>query len=317
MSGRTILMVLLALVFGSTAAIGVVQLTRKPPQAMAAPETVGVVVAAKDVPRFTTLTADMLHVQQFPKDMAPPGCASRIEEVIDRVYDSHLVKDEPVMEAKLSPKGSGRGMPSVIPMGMRAVTIRTPNVATGVAGFILPGSRVDVLCTLRSNGQQDDETGGGMTTTLLQNVEIIAVDQRIEAPSENKVDIKELRSVTLLLTPDQANTIELAHNAGTLTLILRHYQDTESVVTGPATLANIKGEKPRAPARDTTLDDRLKEMLEKGSKLLATLEASAKDRKEQAPVAVAPPPTPKPEVPAAPPKIRTLRSGIPGQVLID
>src|SRR5262249_23627523 len=193
----------LALVFGTTAAIGVSKFTRSPAASGTDAETVGVVVATKDIPRFTTLTAEMLRVQQFPKDLVPPGSASRVEDVVDRVCDSHLVKDEPVMEAKLTPKGSGRGMGSVIPKGMRAVTITTPNVATGVAGFILPGSKVDVLFTMRSTGQPDDPTGGGLTRTLLQSVEILAVDQRLEAPSDNKVDTKELRSVTLLVTPQQ------------------------------------------------------------------------------------------------------------------
>lgn len=310
MSSRSILMVVLALVFGTSAAIGVGQLSRAPARVETNPETVSVVVAAKDVPRYTTLTADVLKLQPFPKNLVPPGSITRVEDAVDRVTDSHLVKGEAVLEGKLTAKGAGRGIGAVIPKGMRAVTIQTPNVATGVAGFVLPGSKVDVLFTMRS-GHQDDPNGGGLTRTLVQNVEILAVDQRIEAPADNKVDTRELRSVTLLVTPDQAAEIDLAQHAGTLHLTLRNHQDTEATTAGSATLHGIQG-------RQTAVDPRVKDFLDKGTKLLADLEAAAKAAREKpAPVAVAPAPTPKPEVPEAPPRIRTLRSGIPGQVYIE
>jgi pilus assembly protein CpaB len=106
--------------------------------------------------------------------------------------------------------------PALIPQGMRAFTIRVPNpnVATGVAGSLLPGNKVDVLLTA-SGGDLNDVIG---TTTLLQNVEILAVDQKIEAPAENKVDLKEMLSVTLLVTPQQAKQLNLAQNKGLLHL---------------------------------------------------------------------------------------------------
>src|SRR5262245_38302139 len=178
MSTRTLLIIVLALAFGLSAAVGVAQLNRAAP----ATDMVGVVVLVRDTPRFTTLTADLVKIQQYPKELVPPGSITRLEEVIDRVTDTHLVRNEPVLENRLAPKGAGRGMAAVIPKGMRAVTIRTPNIATGVAGFILPGNRVDVLFTIQSH-KHDDASGGGSTKTITENVEILAVDQRIEAPS--------------------------------------------------------------------------------------------------------------------------------------
>jgi pilus assembly protein CpaB len=132
-----------------------------------------------------------------------------------------MIKGDLLMESKVAAKGAGRGLAAVIPAGMRAVTIQTPNVATGVAGFILPGNKVDILLTMTNQGS-DDRTGGGSTITLLQNVEILAVDQQVDVPQANKIDTKELRSVTLLVTPAEASRLDLGQNKGTLRLTLRN-----------------------------------------------------------------------------------------------
>jgi pilus assembly protein CpaB len=293
MSNRTLLVVILAVAFGTSAAVGVARLNRPTLQV----ETVGVVVVARDTPRFTTLTTDTLKIQQYPRELVPPGSVTRVEDLVDRVTDTHLVRDEPVVESRLAPKGAGRGMAATIPKGMRAVTIRTPNIASGVAGFILPGNRVDVLFTIQSH-KQDDPSGGGSTKTLTENVEILAVDQRIEAPSENKMDAKELKSVTLLVTPEQAAEIDLAQTAGTLHLTLRNPLDTVRSLTGTATLKGIlTGVPVGRPAA-----------------------APAKTEPQQPAVAVAPPPTPVSErflPPEPPPRVRTLRGGVPGRVYIE
>jgi Flp pilus assembly protein CpaB len=142
-----------------------------------------------------------------------------------------------VVEAP-KPKPASRGLAAVIPPGMRAVTIQTPNVATGVAGFILPGSKVDVLLSMSGQGRNDN-TGGGSTITLLQNVEILAVDQRVEAPQEEKISDKELRSVTLLVTPTDAARLELGHNKGILHLNLRNPDDSSMQAIETVTLAGL------------------------------------------------------------------------------
>jgi pilus assembly protein CpaB len=137
---------------------------------------------------------------------------------------------------------------------MRAFTIHTPSVASGVAGFVMPGDHVDVLLTM--NGEHNDGTGGGSTITLLQNIEVMAVDQRIEAPAENKVDTNLLRSVTLLVTPDQSLKLDLGQNRGMLHLSLRNPEDLEDAKTRMATLTELRYrqeapkvvEEPPAPA---------------------------------------------------------------------
>jgi pilus assembly protein CpaB len=125
----------------------------------------------------------------------------------------------------------------MIPSGMRAFTILSPHVASGVAGFILPGNRVDVLLTVAMGGG-NDLSGGGTTMTLVQNLEILAVDQRLDAPSENKVD-PNLHSVTLLVTPDQASRLDLGQNKGMLHLSLRNPEDVVETDSRPATLADL------------------------------------------------------------------------------
>ncbi len=147
MSIRTVLIVLLALVFGTATAVGVITLRGGGPTE----DTADVVVAGQDIPRFTPVTADMVKVKQYPKRLVPAGAVTRVEDVVDRLVDGNLLKDEPVLDGRLAPKGATSGIGSAIPKGMRAVTIRTPHIATAVAGLIVPGSKVDVMFTMRSN----------------------------------------------------------------------------------------------------------------------------------------------------------------------
>jgi pilus assembly protein CpaB len=254
MSIRTVIILLLALVFGLSAALGVNLLMRKPEPER--PETVAVLVAASNVPRFGTLTANQLKFRELPSDLVPSGALTQVEDAVDRAVFSGLVRDEIILEGKLTAKGAGRGMATAIPKGMRAFTISTTTLASGVAGFILPGSKVDVLLTVTRTGGQTDPTGGGQTSTLIQDVEILAVDQLVKAPAENRVDPKELRSVTLLVTPQQASKLDLGQNKGILHLSLRNPEDHSPAATRPATLADLglyeeppKQETPKEPEK--------------------------------------------------------------------
>jgi hypothetical protein len=123
---------------------------------------------------------------------------------------------------------------------------------------------VDVLLTMTDVGQ--DPSGGGTTITLLQNVEILAVDSRVEAPAENKVDANQLRSVTLLVTPDQAVNLNLGQDKGTLHLSLRHPNDSEVARTQPATLKQLRVQ------QEELWNARLHWLMDTGSKLLVQLQ---------------------------------------------
>lgn len=187
-----------------------------------------------------TLTEDMLTTRDWPEGFVPERALFRKDEAVGRTVWVPLVENDPVVESKLATLGAGRGMAALIPKGMRAITIQTPNVATGVAGFILPGNKVDVLWTI-GQSRQDDQTGGGSTVTLLQNVEILAVDQQIEVPDENRVDPRDLRSVTLMTTPADASKLDLAQNKGTLRLSLRNPEDAAIDDIEMATLLGLRG----------------------------------------------------------------------------
>ena len=289
----------LALVFGGSAAVGVNQFIKSPPRT----DVVSVVVAALDIQRGQTLTGELLKTKEFPKDFVPAGSISKVEDAIDRTVAIPLSKEDAVLDNKLTPKGAGRGMAALIPRGMRAFTILVPNVASGVAGFMLPGNKVDVLLTLGAGGPADI-SGGGSTSTLLQNVEILAVDQKIDAPAENRMDPKEMRSVTLLVTPNQANLLDLAQNRGLLHLALRNWEDRQPSGARATTMLDLQfhTEKP--------WDQRAKDVL------TALGEALAKARP-----ATPPPPPPAPPVaakaePAARKTIRTIRGSLEGLVVL-
>ena len=250
MSIRSIVVVILALVCGASAAVGVLQLRQSAAPQVVQPETVSVVVASREIPRGRMVTADDLRLRELPKEAIPEGTLTKAEDAVDRAVVIQILAGEFVLDAKLAGKDAGRGLAALVPKGMRAFTIQASRAATSVAGFILPGNKVDVLLNLRAQGAQD-ETGGGSTTTLLQSIEILAVEQRLDAPTENKTNYKEINSVTLLVTPEQAALLDLGQNMGQLTLSLRNPEDTAEADTRPATIADIRfrQEKP-APAAE-------------------------------------------------------------------
>jgi pilus assembly protein CpaB len=241
MSLRTIVVLALAVVCGLSAAAGVKQLNQQKPVTTAAVGTVQVVVAAADIPRGMTVTKDLVKLADKPEMDIPSDAIRTIEDAVDRAAQIPLLQGELVRDAKLASKDAGRGMAALVPTGMRAYTIHTPTIASGVAGFILPGNKVDVLLTVTEQ-RFDDWTGGGSTTTLLQLVEVLAVDNQIDAPAENKVDPKQMRSITLLVTPDQANKLSLAQSKGVLHLSLRNDEDGLSAETRPVSLKDLRFE---------------------------------------------------------------------------
>lgn len=240
MSLRTIIVIGLALFCGFSASIGISHLGRTTERPVEKPVTVPVVVAKAELTRGKVVTEQMVEVKAWPKDLAPANAVTKVEQVADRVAVATIEIGEPLSLKKLASKDSGRGLSALIPPGMRAYTIKISNVASNVAGFIVPGSRVDVLLTLR--GGSNDETGGGTTVTLLQAVEVLAVDQELETPDQNPkgAEPRQSSSVTLLISPDQAPVLDLGQNMGILTLSLRNPSDTDQATTQPATLNELR-----------------------------------------------------------------------------
>ncbi len=257
MSLKAILVTLLAGTCGVSAAVGINQL-RKPEQGAAKLETVPIVVAAVNIARGRKVTENDVEVRQWPKELLPEGAVTKLEDAVDRAAITQLVVGEPVLDAKLAAKDAGSGLAILVPIGMRAYTIQASQVASNVAGFVLPGNRVDVLLNLR--GRPDDETGGGSTTTLLQLVEILAVDQLLDAPPDNKSDPQDLRSITLLVTADQAALLDLGQNMGKLTLSLRNPEDDLEAETHPALLNDIRFRQEKPLEADGTTSDAVEDV---------------------------------------------------------
>ncbi|MBZ5596077.1 MAG: Flp pilus assembly protein CpaB [Acidobacteriia bacterium] len=178
------------------------------------------VMAAQPLPVGTTVRRDELKITKVPSDLFPRGGFTKVEEVIDRPVVSNILLDEPVLEGRLAARGSGLGLAPIIPTGMRAVSVRVNDVV-GVAGFVLPGMRVDVLVTGRP-----PNFNGTITTTALQNIVVLSAGQVLQPESRGQAINTPV--VTLLVTPEQAETLTLAGNEGRIQLVLRNGSDQVS-----------------------------------------------------------------------------------------
>ena len=221
MRRQTLLIVVLALAFGGIAAAGVLLFSNREPAQGAEKGTI--VLAKTKVPRGETLTAEFLIAREYPKDLIPEGVVTSIEDAVGRSTLTPLFENEPILEAKLAPKGAGRGLASLIKKGMRAISIPTPSVATGVAGFIVPGSRVDIYWT--SQEASREERLPGFDAPLLENVEVLAVDEKIDAPASNRMDAIQVKSVTIQVKPEEAGKLTPVLSKGTIYLSLRNPGD--------------------------------------------------------------------------------------------
>lgn len=238
MSSRSFTIAFLAVVCGLAAAFGVNQIVTRwePP---ASPKTGPVVVTKVGIARGSTVAQSQLTTRQWPLELIPPGAITQIDKAKERAALVSLEAGEPVFDAKLGEKGMV-GLAALVPSGMRAFTIHTPTIAAGMAGFILPDNEVDVLLTISGSGLPKS-AGGALTATLLQNVKILAVNQALESGNANKAEKSNaIKSVTLLVTPDQASKLSLAQNKGALQLTLRNPDDNDAVRTGPVTLADLE-----------------------------------------------------------------------------
>ena len=142
-----------------------------------------VVVATADLTMGAEIKAEDLKVAQFPDKGAPEGAYSRIEEVVGRGVVVNIVRNEPILPAKLASKEAGSGLPPVIPEGMRAVSVRVNDVI-GVAGYVLPGTRVDVLATASPTQNTADMT----TKVVLANVQVLTAGTRMEQDQKDEED---------------------------------------------------------------------------------------------------------------------------------
>jgi pilus assembly protein CpaB len=203
-----------------------------------------VVVAAADLNLGTELKKEDLTVVNFPQGAAPEGSFARVQDVLGRGLIVAMVKNEPLMPGKLASKEAGAGLPPIIPEGMRAVSVRV-NEVVGVAGYVLPGTRVDVVCTASPSSLPQDAT----SKVVLSNVQVLTAGTRLEQDQE-KGKPMQVTVVTLLVYPDQAERLALASTEGKIQLALRNPLDQgapETPGVKPAMLLGVV--KAQAPGK--------------------------------------------------------------------
>jgi len=213
---------LVALVFGLVAARYVYVQLRNARMAAGkvAVVTGRIVVAAKPLALGERMTTADLREIPWPDASRPTGSFGRVEDCLDRALITPVVENELMLEDKLAPKEAGGGLSVAIPQGTRAISVRVDDVVA-VAGFVVPGTMVDVLVTGSSSG------GDSVTRTILQDLRVLAVGQKSEADREGKPQTYTV--VTLLVNPEEAEKVTMASTEGKIHLALRNTIDTKEV----------------------------------------------------------------------------------------
>jgi pilus assembly protein CpaB len=189
--------------------------------------TVPVVVAAIDLPEATELRAESLAVVSWPANAVPRGAASDPAALAGRFLTGRLLKDEPVLEARLASSEAGRGLAALLPQGMRAVAVRVDDVV-GVAGFIHPGDNVDVIVTFRPT---DAALQRPISKVVLQNIRVLAVGKEVSRVESSLDKAISATVATLMVDSAQAEKLALAASRGQLLLALRSRLDVAVVNT--------------------------------------------------------------------------------------
>src|SRR5215470_18026514 len=196
------------------------------------PSVISIVAAAKDLGPGVPLTAQDLTMIAWPENVALPGSLRKPEDAVGRPLMVSVAAKQPLLLRDLAASGSGFGLAGKIPEGMRATAVRS-NEIVGVAGFLFPGSHVDVICTYAL------PTSGTITTTVLQDVEVITTGTSIEPDPQGKPQTVSV--VTLLLTPEDSQKLLLASAQGTIQFVLRSGVDRKIADIPPTRMDQLSG----------------------------------------------------------------------------
>jgi pilus assembly protein CpaB len=204
-----------------------------------------VVVAQDEIQVGARVEDHNVRIARFPASGLPPGAYSKKSQVLGRGVIIPISKGEFILPSKLAPENAGSGLPSLIPPGMRAVSVRV-NEVVSVAGFVGPGTRVDVLLTGTPNGSTENQT-----TTVLQNVAVIASGHTLERSASGEAQNTPV--ITLLASPEDAERLTLASSEGKIQLSLRNPLDTHQDSVDPANAKGLYkgGTAPAAPPKPT------------------------------------------------------------------
>ena len=209
------------------------------------PSTTRIVAAARDIKLGAILTPSDVTTTQIAGAL-PQGAITNPKDAIGRGAISEIYQGEPILESRLAAPGSGGGLAATIPDGMRAIAVKVDQVV-GVAGFVTPGLRVDIIASGTPPGAGPNQ-GGSVSTTILQNIEVLSAGTYIQRDSSDKP--QQVQVVNLLVTPKQAETLSLASNQGVhIQLVLRNPLDTKVDKVPTTAMSNLFGEQGPAPAR--------------------------------------------------------------------
>ena len=214
-----------------------------------------IVVAATEISLGQRLTPELVKLVDWPRDSLPPGSHADIAKLEGRVLKSALQRGEPVLDAKLAPLGTQGGLSAVIAEGKRAITVRVNDVI-GVAGFALPGNYVDIIVNTQKDGDRTLRDQN-ISKIVLEKILVLAVAQEV---SRDETKPRVVNAVTLEVTPEEAEKIDLARSVGSLSLVLRNQVDPDAIRTAGATKADLlalqasmsgtpSSEKPASPKR--------------------------------------------------------------------
>ena len=195
---------------------------------------VPVVVSATDLTFGTKLDKAQLRVTKYPKESVPAGAFSSIDSVAGQTTKIFLAAREPITATKLSSRGGGLSM--LIRTGLRATSLEV-NQVSGVSGFVLPGDRVDVLCTVDGHGAKES----AVTRTILQNAEVLASGQKTAQQDNKPITVQ---AVTILVSPLGAEKLALGLNEGHIHLVLRNPEDSDTLKVASLDTGEMLGGEP-------------------------------------------------------------------------
>jgi pilus assembly protein CpaB len=225
---RTLIVLVVAVIAAGVAAYAVYAAVQNMPVREVEVASIPVVVASEPIPVGTRLTTDQLRVAAWPARNPVPGAFSDPKQAIDRGVIATIAENEPVTAFKVAGPESGSGLPPVIPEGMRAMSIRV-NEIVGVAGFVLPGTRVDIVLSVSNPGAANGQEP--MARTVISNVLVLTAGTRYDRQEGRSGEAQRSSVVTLAVLPEDGERIALASTQGTLSLALRNPADAEPTKT--------------------------------------------------------------------------------------
>ena len=239
---RVFVVLVLAVTVGGVFAFATYNYVNKLPAKTVTIPTKQVVVAAADLDIGAELGRDDIRIIDWPANAVPAGAFNDPKDVMGRGLILPVIQNEPILPMKLASKDAGAGLPPAIPAGLRAVSVKV-NEVIGVAGYVLPGTHVDVVVTLNPSDKHETIT----SKVILTNVQVLAAGTKIDRETDKNKPIP-VSVVTLLVNPDEAERLTLASSEGKIQLALRNPLDKETPLTRGIRPAGLIGASAAAPA---------------------------------------------------------------------